>query len=82
MGWIKFKDLTRYHTWLVKLAVASMGISYFLLMWFEWLLSFRVSCLLCLLAGAEEIAISLTLDKIQSNVKTLWHVRQKIRHSR
>jgi CDP-diacylglycerol--glycerol-3-phosphate 3-phosphatidyltransferase len=75
VGWVKFKDFTRYHTWLVKSAVASMGLSYFLMMWFGWLLPFHMASLLCMLAGLEEIAISLTLDKIQSNVKTLWHVK-------
>lgn len=74
-GWIKFNDFTRYHTWLVKLAVASMGVSYFLMMGFGWLWPFHVSSLLCVLAGMEEVAISLTLDNIQSNVKTLWHVK-------
>ncbi len=81
VGWIKFKDFTRYHTWLVKLAVAAMGGSYFLLMWFDWSLPFHLASFLCVLAAVEEIVLTLMLDNIQSNVKTIWHVwRQQENH--
>jgi CDP-diacylglycerol--glycerol-3-phosphate 3-phosphatidyltransferase len=37
-------------------------------------LPFRIAALICLLAGLEELSITLVLDKPGANVKSLWHV--------
>ena len=76
VGFIKFKAFTSYHTWLVKLAAALMGASYFVLMWFDMDLPFKISAVICLIAAMEEIAITLQLEHLKSNVKSLWHIRQ------
>lgn len=78
IGLIKFGAFTSYHTWLVKAAVATTGCGFFLLVLFDNVWVFHIAAWLCVLAASEEIAISCILRKLHSNVKTLWHVRQKI----
>lgn len=73
-GIIKFHTITSYHTWLVKIAVAVMGTSFFLLLLFDLTWSFRIAACICLLAALEEILITVYLSEPQSNVCSLWHV--------
>ena len=74
VGIIKFHAFTSYHTWMVKFAVATMGLSFFLLFLFDFAWPFRIAALICLLAAIEEIAITCYLPKLHSNVRSLWHV--------
>lgn len=69
---IKFRTVAGYHTWSVKLAVAATIIGYILL--FTGLLDwpFKIAALLCLYAGAEEIAITLLIRHEQTDIKTVW----------
>ena len=73
IGLIKFKAITSYHTWSVKLAVGLTIISYVLL--FSELASwpFKVAAIACAYAGIEEILISLILKHERVDVRTLWH---------
>lgn len=79
IGLIKFRVLTSYHTWSVKLAVAITIISYILLFsgWLNW--PFRLAALVCTYAALEEILISLTLRHEQVDVRTF---RQAIKLNR
>jgi len=74
VGVIKFHAFTSYHTWLVKFAVAAMGVSFFLLFLFDLAWPFRIAALICLLAAIEEIAITCYLPRLHSNVRSIWHV--------
>ncbi|MCK5189819.1 MAG: CDP-alcohol phosphatidyltransferase family protein [Methylococcales bacterium] len=74
VGIIKFRAFTSYHTWLVKIAVALMGLSFFLLFVFDLAWPFRITAFICLLAALEEILITVYLIEIHSNVRSLWHV--------
>jgi len=74
VGIIKFHAFTSYYTWMVKFAVATMGLSFFLLFLFDFSLPFRVAAFICLLAAIEEIAITCYLSKLHSNVQSLWHL--------
>ena len=74
VGIIKFHALTSYHTWLVKFAVVTMGLSFFLLFLFDIPWPFRIVSFICLLAAIEEIAITCYLSKLHSNVRSLWNV--------
>lgn len=72
IGLIKFRTLTSYHTWSVKLAVAITFIGYILL--FSDLLSwpFRLAALMCTYAAIEEIAITLLMRYEHVDVRSVW----------
>lgn len=77
---IKYHEITSYHTWLVKIAAVCIAVSSLLLFMFDMRLSFRIAAVLCLLAGIEEFTITLILKKPCANVKSAWHVLQKIKY--
>jgi CDP-diacylglycerol--glycerol-3-phosphate 3-phosphatidyltransferase len=76
VGLYKFRATTSYHTWLVKCAVASMGVSLFLLFIFGIVWPFRFAALICLLSAVEEIAITFYLPELRSNVRSFWRLRK------
>lgn len=73
-GLVKFKQIISYHTWSVKFATVCMAPSAILLFLIGIAWPFRVASILCLMAGLEEIIITLILDKPYSEVRTLVHV--------
>ena len=73
-GLIKFKKIISYHTWSVKFAAVCMAPSAILLFLIDIAWPFRVASIICLLAGLEEIIITIILDKPYSDVRTLLHV--------
>lgn len=79
VGLIRFRALTSYHTISVKVAVVVTFVSYLLLFAGIAELPFRLSSLLCLYAGLEEILISLNLRHVQVDIPSLWQVLKKKR---
>ncbi len=77
VGIIKFRTFTSYHTWLVKIAAATMGTSFFILLLFNIALPFRIASFICLAAAIEEILITFYLSTPYANVRSLWHVKKK-----
>lgn len=79
IGLIKFRSMTSYHTWSVKVAVAVTIVAYILL--FSDIVSwpFRLAALLCLYAALEEIMITLLMKHQHVDVRTLG---QAIRYNR
>ena len=73
LGLIKFRTLTSYHTWAVKLAVLLTFIGYVLLFaeMLDW--PFRLAALVCAYAGIEEIAITLLVREPRVDVRSLRH---------
>ena len=71
VGLIKYRELTSYHTWSTKAAVASTVVAYLLL--FTGITSWPiyVAGVLCVIASAEEVCISLVLDRPKVNIKSL-----------
>lgn len=71
LGLIKFKTLTSYHTWSVKIAVAITIAAYLLL--FSGLLEWpiNVAAIACLYAALEEITITLTIKHEHADVRSL-----------
>jgi len=78
IGIIKFRAFTSYHTWLVKIAAAIMGTSFFILLLFNISLPFRIAAFICLAAAIEEILITFYLTAPLSNVRSLWHVKKQL----
>ena len=72
IGIIKFKTITSYHTWSVKLAVAVTIISYVVLFsgLFDW--SMKLAALISSYAALEEIIITLILKHPHVDVRTWW----------
>ncbi len=72
IGLIKFRGLTSYHTWSVKVAVAVTFIGYVLLFaeLAQW--PFVLASLACVYAGIEEILITLTMNRERVNVSSIW----------
>ncbi|MDD5322979.1 MAG: CDP-alcohol phosphatidyltransferase family protein [Methylococcales bacterium] len=80
-GFSKFGRFTSYHTWGVKLAAASMGITLYVLFLGGPAWPFRVAAVICILAAIEEIALTLLLDEPESNVRSFWDVlKRSIQH--
>lgn len=71
---IKFRQLTSYHTWLVKAAVLVTALSTLVLILQGPAVPFRVASLLTITAGLEQILITLVLDRPRSDVRSLYHV--------
>ena len=71
-GLIKFRAITSYHTWSVKLAVVITFVGYILLFggWMEW--PFRVAAVFSAIAALEEIAITLLIHHEHVDVRTVW----------
>jgi cardiolipin synthase len=72
VGLIKFKTITSYHTWTVKVAVVVTFVGYILLFggWLDW--PFRVAAVFCAVAALEEIAITLLIHHEHVDVRTVW----------
>ncbi|MGJ0491267.1 CDP-alcohol phosphatidyltransferase family protein [Methylobacter sp.] len=74
VGMVKFGSFTSYHTWTVKLAAAAMALTLYVLFLGGPAWPFRIAAVLCTLAAAEEIAITLILTEKRSNISSLWSV--------
>lgn len=74
VGYIKFGGFTSYHTWAVKFAAAFMAFTLYVLFAGGPVWPFRIAAILCVIAAAEEIAISFLLPKPISNVRSVWDV--------
>ncbi len=73
----KFNNYAGYHTWASKLAAACIGISLFPLFLMDISWPFRFSVLVYVYTALEEIAITLTLEKLQCNIPSIWHLRRQ-----
>jgi cardiolipin synthase len=77
VGYFKFHTLTSYHTWLVKLAVVMLGISFFILFVFDLAWPFHIAVYICLLAALEEMSITCYLKTPLSDVRSFWHLTRQ-----
>ncbi len=77
-GLLKFKTFPSYHTWGSKISAHVMAYAIIIVFltgvtWF-----FRAAALFQAMVGSECILITLRLPVLQSNVKSLWHVRKQL----
>ena len=70
VGLIKFRKLTSYHSISVKIAVLATFIGYILLFAEVHAVPFRVAAVLCIIAGIEEIIITLLLNQEHHDIPT------------
>lgn len=78
IGFIKFGSLTSYHTWLVKLAAGSVGVSLYILLLGGPAWPFHAAAWISICASAEEIAITVLLKHPKSNVRSIWDVHRNL----
>ena len=76
-GFGKFGRFTSYHTWGVKIAAATMGLSLYVLFFGGPAWPFQWSAVICILAAVEEIALTLLLSEPESNVRSIWDVLKR-----
>ena len=76
-GFSKFGRFTSYHTWGVKIAAASMGLTLYVLFLGGPAWPFRLAAVICILAALEEIALTLLLSEPESNVRSVWDVLKR-----
>jgi phosphatidylglycerophosphate synthase len=74
VGYLKFRAITSYHTWIVKCAVAAIGLSLYVFFLGGPVWPFRLATVLCVLAAIEEIAITAVSTELHSDVRSLWDV--------
>ncbi|WP_394752240.1 CDP-alcohol phosphatidyltransferase family protein [Crenothrix sp.] len=77
VGYVKFRAATSYHTWLVKCALAAVGLSLYPAFLGGPVWPFKFATVLCVLAAMEEIAITIVSTQLHSNVRSLWNVLQR-----
>jgi CDP-diacylglycerol--glycerol-3-phosphate 3-phosphatidyltransferase len=73
-GLLKFRRLTSYHTWAAKAVAVLMSIAIFILFIADIAWPFRCVVVLLCLSACEEIAITLRLPALRSNVRSYWHI--------
>lgn len=76
-GILKFGCFTSYHTWGVKIAAASMGLTLYVLFLNGPAWPFRIAAVICLLAAIEEIIITWLLTEPESNLRSVWDVLKR-----
>ncbi|MSU59859.1 MAG: CDP-alcohol phosphatidyltransferase [Pedosphaera sp.] len=76
IGFLKFRRLTSYHTWLAKTCAVVLAVV--VVVFFAggpgW--PWRVLAPLVVICGLEEIAITVLFREWRANVPTLWHARE------
>lgn len=82
IGLLKFRKLTSYHTWSVKIAVFITVCSYIIVFagWVRWPL--YMAAMACLIAAIEETLITLTLKHEHADIRSLWNAIQYERQNR
>ncbi len=76
-GFMKFRRLPSYHTWAAKTSAVLISAAAFILFITDIAWPFRVAAMVQAFVACEEIAITLRLSEIQSNVRSLWHVNKQ-----
>ena len=81
IGLIKFGKISGYHTWTVKVAVFVTFVGYIALYAGIAAWPFQLASLLSLIAGVEEILITLALREARTDVRSLFAALRTRQHS-
>ncbi len=73
-GFVKFQRLPSYHTWAAKTSAVLMSVAVFTLFIFDISWPFRCASIVQALVACEEVAITLRLSKLESNIRSFWHL--------
>jgi CDP-diacylglycerol--glycerol-3-phosphate 3-phosphatidyltransferase len=73
-GFIKFQKLPSYHTWAAKTAAVLMSVAVFILFIFDISWPFYCAAIVQAFVACEEVAITIRLSKLESNIRSYWHL--------
>jgi CDP-diacylglycerol--glycerol-3-phosphate 3-phosphatidyltransferase len=73
-GIVKFRQIPSYHTYGAKAAAILMSTAMLLLFMTELNIVFRIATIFQVIVAIEEIAITIQLTELKSNVKSIWHL--------
>jgi CDP-diacylglycerol--glycerol-3-phosphate 3-phosphatidyltransferase len=76
-GFVKFQRLPSYHTWAAKTAAVLMSFAVFILFVVDIAWPFKCAAIVQALVACEEVAITLRLSKLESNVRSFWHLTKQ-----
>lgn len=76
VGLIKFRGVTSYHTWAVKLSAVVISPALIILFLGGPAWPFHLAIPICIYASVEEVAISLILSRRYNDIPTFWHAMQ------
>ena len=79
VGLLKFHRTTSYHTWGAKLSALTVGGSALLMFAGGPVLPFQLAAFIAAAAALEQVAISLLLNKAESDLPSLWHLLRRQR---
>ncbi len=82
VGFYKFGCFTSYHTWTVKLAVVTTGVTLYLLVLGGPAWPFRLSAFICLLAAIEEIGLTFLLSEPKADIRSIWCIVKALSKSK
>jgi CDP-diacylglycerol--glycerol-3-phosphate 3-phosphatidyltransferase len=77
-GLLKFRAFPSYHTWLTRFAVVCTAVTTLTLLLGGPAWPSRLASVLCLIAGLEEILITLYLSQPKSNVRSIFYVKKQL----
>ncbi|MBM4311732.1 MAG: CDP-alcohol phosphatidyltransferase family protein [Deltaproteobacteria bacterium] len=80
-GIIKFHQIPSYHTYGAKAAAILMCTAMILMFTTEFSTLFRIAAIFQAVVAVEEIAITIHLSALKSNVKSIWHVSAEPRQT-
>jgi CDP-diacylglycerol--glycerol-3-phosphate 3-phosphatidyltransferase len=75
-GIVKFRAIPSYHTYGAKAGAVIMCAAMLFLFLTEFNLLFRIAAVFQAVVAIEEIAITLRLPELKSDVKSIWHLRE------
>ena len=78
-GWLKFRRLPSYHTWLAKTAAVVFAITAIVIFAGGPGWPLRIAMSLVVVACVEEILMTCVLKEWRANIPTLKHARQLVR---
>ena len=78
-GVVKFHQIPSYHTYGAKAAAVIMGIAMLLLFMTDLNIVFRIAAIFQAIVALEELAITIQLSEIKSDIKSIWHLNAERR---
>jgi CDP-diacylglycerol--glycerol-3-phosphate 3-phosphatidyltransferase len=75
-GVLKFHKIPCYHTYGAKAAAVIMTVAMLFLFMTEFNILFKIAAIFQAIVAIEEIAITIQLSELKSDVKSIWHLRE------